>query len=51
MELGFVPVFIELRKPLAKDTVIDTPKGIPHLLGNTGESTFRFLVVKLPKTA
>ncbi len=34
-----------------KDTIIDSPKGIPHLLRNTGEGTFRFLVVKLPKTA
>jgi mannose-6-phosphate isomerase-like protein (cupin superfamily) len=34
-----------------KDTIIDSPKGIPHLLRNTGEGVFRFLVVKLPKTA
>lgn len=34
-----------------KDTVINSPKGIPHLLRNTGDSVFRFLVVKLPKTA
>jgi mannose-6-phosphate isomerase-like protein (cupin superfamily) len=34
-----------------KDSLIDSPKGIPHLLHNTGESVFRFLVVKLPKTA
>ncbi|MCW4001129.1 MAG: cupin domain-containing protein [Candidatus Bathyarchaeota archaeon] len=34
-----------------KDTIIDSPKGIPHLLRNTGEDVFRFLVVKLPKTA
>jgi quercetin dioxygenase-like cupin family protein len=34
-----------------KDTVIDSPKGIPHLLRNTGEGTFRFLVVKLLKSA
>jgi quercetin dioxygenase-like cupin family protein len=34
-----------------KDTVIDSPKGIPHLLRNTGDGVFRFLVVKLPKTA
>jgi len=31
-----------------KDAVIDSPKGIPHLLRNTGGSVFRFLVVKLP---
>lgn len=34
---------------VAKDTVIDSPKGIPHLLRNTGKGVFRFLVVKLPK--
>jgi len=31
-----------------KDTIIDSPKGIPHLLRNNGEGLFRFLVVKLP---
>lgn len=31
-----------------KDAIIDSPKGIPHLLRNTGEGVFRFLVVKLP---
>jgi mannose-6-phosphate isomerase-like protein (cupin superfamily) len=36
---------------VTKDTLIDSPKGIPHLLRNTGEGVFRFLVVKLPKTA
>jgi quercetin dioxygenase-like cupin family protein len=34
-----------------KDTVLDSPNGIPHLLRNTGDGIFRFLVVKLPKTA
>jgi mannose-6-phosphate isomerase-like protein (cupin superfamily) len=34
-----------------KETAIDSPKGIPHLLRNTGDGIFRFLVVKLPKTA
>lgn len=37
-------------KEVEKDTIIDSPKGIPHLLRNTGEGVFRFLVVKLPKT-
>jgi quercetin dioxygenase-like cupin family protein len=41
----------EETQTLEKDTVIDSPKGIPHLLRNNGEGTFRFLVVKLPKTA
>ncbi len=34
-----------------KDALIDSPKGIPHLIRNAGEDVFRFLVVKLPKTA
>jgi mannose-6-phosphate isomerase-like protein (cupin superfamily) len=41
----------EEAKEVEKDTVIDSPKGIPHLLRNTGEGVFRFLVVKLPRTA
>lgn len=32
-----------------KDTIIDSPKGIPHLVRNVGEGIFRFLVVKFPK--
>jgi quercetin dioxygenase-like cupin family protein len=34
-----------------KDTAVDSPKGIPHLLRNTGDGVFKFLVVKLTKTA
>ncbi|NLE04844.1 MAG: cupin domain-containing protein [Crenarchaeota archaeon] len=30
-----------------KDTLIESPKNIPHLLRNTGKDPFRFLVVKL----
>jgi quercetin dioxygenase-like cupin family protein len=30
-----------------KDTLIESSKGIPHLLRNTGEAVFRFLVVKV----
>lgn len=41
----------EETQEVEKDTLIDSPKGIPHLLRNTGDSVFRFLVVKLPKTA
>lgn len=40
----------EETKEVEKDTVIDSPKGIPHLLRNTGGGVFRFLVVKLPRT-
>jgi mannose-6-phosphate isomerase-like protein (cupin superfamily) len=39
------------RQEVAKDTIIDSPKGIPHLLRNTGEGVFRFLVVKLKPSA
>jgi quercetin dioxygenase-like cupin family protein len=30
-----------------KATLVESPKGIPHLLRNTGETVFRFLVVKV----
>lgn len=32
-----------------KDMLIDSPRGIPHLLRNVGDGVFRFLVVKVPK--
>jgi mannose-6-phosphate isomerase-like protein (cupin superfamily) len=35
------------KQEVEKDTLIENPKGIPHLLRNTGEHVFRFLVVKL----
>lgn len=35
------------KQEVEKDTLIDSPKGIPHLLKNTGNGVFRFLVVKL----
>lgn len=34
-------------KEVEKDTLIESPKDIPHLLRNTGTNMFRFLVVKL----
>jgi quercetin dioxygenase-like cupin family protein len=37
------------QQEVQKDAIIESPKGIPHLLQNSGESVFRFLVVKLPK--
>ena len=40
----------EENQEVQKDTIIDSPKGIPHLLRNTGEDAFRFLVIKLLKT-
>ncbi len=47
---GTVEIGDEVQE-VEKDTIVDSPKGIPHLLRNTGEGVFRFLVVKLPKTA
>ena len=47
---GVVEVGEETQE-VTKDTIIDSPKGIPHLLRNNSEGIFRFLVVKLPKTA
>jgi quercetin dioxygenase-like cupin family protein len=35
------------KQEVEKDTIIDSPKGIPHLLRNSGNGVFRFLVVKL----
>ena len=32
-----------------KDTLIDSPAGIPHRLMNQGTEPFRFIVVKTPK--
>lgn len=43
---GIVEIGDETQE-VEKDTIIDSPKGIPHLLKNTGEGPFRFLVVKL----
>ena len=34
-------------KEVEKDTLIESPKNIPHLLRNTGTTLFKFLVVKL----
>jgi len=37
------------KQEVVKDTIIDSPKGIPHRLSNSGTGVFRFLVVKIPK--
>ena len=37
----------EETQTVEKDTLIESPKDIPHLLRNTGKKPFRFLVVKL----
>lgn len=39
----------EEKQEVEKDMLIESPKNSPHLLSNTGEGTFRFLVVKVPK--
>lgn len=39
----------EEKQSVEKDMLIDSPKGIPHLLRNVGTGVFRFLVVKVPK--
>jgi mannose-6-phosphate isomerase-like protein (cupin superfamily) len=35
------------KQEVEKDTLVESPKNIPHLLSNTGEGIFRFLVVKV----
>jgi mannose-6-phosphate isomerase-like protein (cupin superfamily) len=47
---GIVEIADEIQE-VGKDEIVDSPKGIPHLLRNVGEDIFRFLVVKLPKTS
>jgi mannose-6-phosphate isomerase-like protein (cupin superfamily) len=32
-----------------KDTIIDSPKDIPHAVTNKGDSDLRLLVIKMPK--
>jgi quercetin dioxygenase-like cupin family protein len=39
------------KQEVTKDTIVDSPKGVPHLLKNTEEGPFRFLVVKLKTSA
>jgi quercetin dioxygenase-like cupin family protein len=39
----------EEKQEVQKDVLVESPKGVPHLLRNSGDSVFRFLVVKLPK--
>lgn len=36
-------------KEVSADTIIESPAKVPHRLFNESASTFRFLVVKLPK--
>ena len=45
---GIVEVGDE-QKEVGPDTLIDSPKGIPHCWYNRSDKTFRFLVGKVPK--
>ena len=42
-----VVVIGDEEETVSKDTLIESPKAIPHLLRNESDSLFRFLVVKL----
>ena len=37
------------KQEVEEDTIIESPKNSPHLLRNTGQEIFRFLVIKVPK--
>jgi quercetin dioxygenase-like cupin family protein len=37
------------KKEVEKDTLIDSPAGIPHCWYNESDKTLRFLVVKVPR--
>lgn len=37
------------KQTVTKDTLVDSPKNIPHCLYNEGNADFRILVVKTPK--
>jgi mannose-6-phosphate isomerase-like protein (cupin superfamily) len=39
------------QQEVSADMLVDSPARIPHLLKNTGESVFRFLVIKTPRQA
>ena len=40
----------DAKQEVTREMLIVSPKGIPHLLENTGVGYFKFLVIKLPKT-
>ncbi len=37
------------KQEVKKDMLVESPKDVPHILRNTGEGIFRFLVVKVPR--
>ncbi|WP_440953678.1 cupin domain-containing protein [Methanococcoides sp. FTZ1] len=47
LEGSGIVVIGDEEETVSKDTLIESPKGIPHLLRNESDSLFRFLVVKL----
>ena len=40
----------EEKQEVTREILIESPKGIPHLLENTGVGLFKVLVIQLPKT-
>jgi mannose-6-phosphate isomerase-like protein (cupin superfamily) len=45
---GIVEIGEESEK-VEKDTLVESPAGIPHRLVNDGKGPFKFLVVKIPR--
>jgi len=45
--VGIVEIGDE-RETMTADTLVHSPKGIPHRLLNEGDQVFRFLVIKTP---
>jgi quercetin dioxygenase-like cupin family protein len=39
----------EEKQEVSRDTLVESPAGIPHRLLNTGDGIFRVLVVKVPR--
>jgi quercetin dioxygenase-like cupin family protein len=39
----------EEKEVVSQDTMVESPKGIPHLWRNTGDRPLRILVMKLPR--
>jgi quercetin dioxygenase-like cupin family protein len=39
----------EEKETVGQDTLVESPKGIPHLWRNVGDGPLRIMVIKLPK--
>ena len=48
VDVFFYGVEGEERAEMGVDTLVNSPKGIPHRLSNESDALFRFLVVKTP---